>query len=183
MPVGTGRGSGVGVWCTDRLTGNVLGLSNRLFALLGQSLGALGAPSVGTVLVKDGYVPSWLARSWATLLFEDLGDLVVACRPVPGRGGELRPLAVYRAGSPAGLTWARAGEQLSVYDLPFAPVLLSYAQFCSAGTGHTTTTLRPPAAGSGVSPVAARTLQTRSGLFPSSGRRPAPRSPAERRTA
>ena len=173
----------MGVWCTDRLTGTVLGLNNRLFALLGQSLAALEAPSVAAVLVRDGYVPSWLARQWAALLFDDLGDLVVACRPVPERSGELRPLAVYRAGSPAGLRWARAGEQLSVYDLPFAPVLLSYAQFCSAGTGHTTTTLRPPAPGSTVSPVAARTLQTRSGLFPSPGRRPAPRSPAEKRTA
>ncbi len=173
----------MGVWCTDRLTGTVLGLSNRLFGLLGQSLAALGAPSVGVVLVPDGYVPSWLARRWAGLLFDDLGDLVVACRPVPGRGSELHPLAVYRSGSPAGLTWARAGEQLSVYDLPFAPVLLQYAQFCSAGTGHTTTTLRPPAPGSAISPVAARTLQARSGMFPTSDRRPAPRSPAERRTA
>ena len=173
----------MGVWCTDRLSGAVLGLSNRLFGLLGQSLTALGAPSVADVLVPEGYVPSWLARQWGALLFDDLGDLVVVCRPVPGRGEVLRPLAVYRSGSPAGLTWARAGEQLSVYDLPFAPVLLSYAQFCSAGTGHTTTTLRPPAPGSTVSPVAARTLQSRSGLFPSSDRRPAPRTPAERRTA
>ena len=70
-----------------------------------------------------------------------------------------------------------------MYDLPLAPVLLSYAQFCSAGTGHTTTTLRPPAPGSAVSPVAARTLQARSGLFPWSERRPAPRTPAEKRTA
>ena len=173
----------MGVWCTDRLTGTVLGLSNRLFALLGQSLAALSAPVVATAYVKEGYVPSWLARQWAGVLFDDLGDLVVVCRPLAGRGGGLRPLAVYRTGSPAGLHWARAGEQLSVYDLPVAPVLLGYAQFCSAGTGHTTTTLRPPAPGSAVSPVAARTLQIRSGLFPHSDRRPAPRTPAERRTA
>lgn len=173
----------MGVWCTDRLTGVVLGLSNRLFGLLGQSLAALSAPSVGTALVKDGYVPAWLARQWGAVLFDSLGDLVVVCRPVPGRGSDLRPLAVYRSGSPAGLSWARAGEQLSVYDLPFAPVLLGFAQFCSAGTGHTTTTLRPPAPGSAVSPVAARTWQARSGLFPSTARRPAPRTPAERRTA
>lgn len=155
----------MGVFCTDRLTGAGLGLSNRLWGLLGQSLVALGAPRTPDALVRDGYVPSWLARSWGATLFDGLGDLVVVARPVPGRT-ELRPVSLYRRGAPAGLQWARAGEQLSVYDLPFASVLLRFAQFCTAGTGHTVTTLRPPAPGSAISPVAARTWQTRSGLFP-----------------
>ncbi len=88
----------------------------------------------------------------------------MVARPVPGRT-DLRPVAVYRSGSPAALQWSRAGEQLSVYDLPLAPVLLHLAQFCTAGTGHAVTTLRPPAPGSAVSPVAARTWQARSGLY------------------
>lgn len=154
----------MGVFCTDRLGGDVLGLSNRLWTLVGQSLTALSAPSP-QAFSRDGYVPSWLARSWGAVLFDDLGELVVVARPVPGHR-DLRPVAVYRTGSPAALHWARSGEQLSVYDLPIAPVLLRYAQFCSAGTGHTTTTLRPPAPGTPVSPVAARTWQDRSGLFP-----------------
>jgi len=160
----------VGVFCTDRLTGGVLGMSNRVWGLLGQSLVALQAPQAEVAFVRDGYVPSWLARSWGAALFDGLGDLVVVCRPLPERGGELRPLAVYRVGAPAGLAWARRGEQLSVYDLPLAPVLLHYAQFCTAGTGHTTTTLRPPAPASPVSAVAARTWQVRSGLFPGPAR-------------
>ena len=155
----------MGVYCTDRLTGQVLGLSNRLWGLVGQSLSALGAPRVAEAFTRDGYVPSWVGRGWGAALFDGLGQLVVVARPVPGHV-DLRPVAIYRSGSPAALQWARAGEQLSVYDLPFAPVLLHYAQFCSAGTGHTTTTLRPPAPGSSVSPVAARTLQVRSGLYP-----------------
>lgn len=154
----------MGVFCTDRLTGVVLGLSNRLWSLVGQSLAALQV-SHGEAFVRDGYVPSWLARSWGAALFDDLGDLVVVARPVPGRE-DLRPVAIHRGGSPAAVGWSRAGEQLSVYDLPLAPVLLHYAQFCSAGTGHTTTTLRPPAPGSARSPVAARTWQVRSGLYP-----------------
>lgn len=154
----------MGVFCTDRLTGSGLGLSNRLWGIVGQSLTALGAPRVAEAFRRDGYVPSWVAAGWGAALFEDLAALVVVARPVPGRT-DLRPVAIYRAGAPAALQWARAGEQLSVYDLPFAPVLLAYAQFCSAGTGHTTTTLRPPAPGSSVSPVAARALQVRSGLY------------------
>ena len=157
----------MGVFCTDRLTGTVLGLSNRLHGLVEESLRALGAPLVAEAFRRDGYVPSWVGRGWGEALFEGLGDLVVVARPVPGRA-DLRPVAIYRRGAPAGLHWARAGEQLSVYDLPFAPVLLSYAQFCTAGTGHTATTLRPPAPGSALSPVAARTRQTRSGLYPAS---------------
>jgi len=155
----------VGVFCTDRLTGVVLGLSNRLWGLAGASLAALGAPRVSEAFSREAYIPSWLARSWGDALFDSLGDLVVVARPVAGRA-ELRPIAVYRRGAPAALQWSRAGEQLSVYDLPLASVLLHYAQFCSAGTGHTTTTLRPPAPGSAVSPVAARTWQIRSGLYP-----------------
>ena len=154
----------MGVFSTDRLTGVVFGLSNRLWRLLGDSLTALGAPRMSEAFVRDGYVPSWLARAWGTVLFDSLGDLVVVARPVPGRV-DLRPVAVYRRGSPAALQWARAGEQLSVYDLPFAPVFLGYAQFCSAGTGHTVSTLRPPAPGSPVGPVAARALQARSALY------------------
>ncbi len=154
----------MGVYCTDRLSGAVLGLSNRLWGLLGESLAALSAPLVPVAHVHDGYVPSWLGRVWGATLFESLGDLVVVARPVPGHR-DLRPVAVYRAGSPAALQWSRAGEQLSVYDLPFAPVFLQYAQFCSAGTGHTLTTLRPPAPGTPVSAVAARTWQRRSGLY------------------
>ncbi len=155
----------MGVFCTDRLTGAVLGLPNRLWGLLGESLTALDAPHVAEAFVRDGYVPSWLARSWGAALFDSLGELVVVARPVAGRT-ELQPVAIYRTGSPAALTWSRAGEQLSVYDLPFAPVLLYYAQFCTAGTGHAVTTLRPPSPGSAVSAVAARTWQTRSGLYP-----------------
>jgi len=164
----------VGVFCTDRLTGNVLGLPNRLWVLLGESLTALGAPKVAGAFVRDGYVPSWLAQSWGAVLFDSLGELVVVARPVPGRV-DLRPVAIYRSGSPAAITWSRAGEQLSVYDLPFAPVLLQYAQFCSAGTGYAVTTLRPPSPGSAVSAVAARTWQIRSGLYPVQ-RRPEKRS-------
>lgn len=166
----------MGVFCTDRLTGSVLGLPNVLFGLLGEALVALGA-SRPEALVRDGYVPSWLARSWGALLFDAIGDLVVVARPVVGRGPEMRPVALYRQGSPAALQWARAGEQLSVYDMPFAPVLLSWAQFCTAGTGHTTTTLRPPAPGSAPSPVAARVTLVRSGLLPA---RPGPRSREKR---
>ena len=177
----------MGVFCTDRLTGVVLGLSNRRWRLLGQSLAALQAPQLETAFVRDGYVPSWLARSWGAALFDGLGDLQVVCRPLPERGGELRPLAVYRSGSPAALEWARRGEQLSAYDLPLAPVLLHYAQFCSAGTGHTVTTLRPPApatpvsTATPVSAVAARAWQVRSGLFPGPG--PTRRSTPEKRPA
>ncbi len=173
----------MGVFLTDR-TGTVLGLSNRLWQLTGQSLTALEAPHVGLAWTRDGYVPSWLGRSWGGVLFDRLGELVVVARPVPGRV-DLRPVAVYRSGSPSALQWARAGEQLSVYDLPFAPVLLHVAQFLSAGTGHTTTTLRPPAPGSAVSPVAARVWQVRSGLYPppsttrsSRTAPPPPRTPA-----
>ena len=169
----------VGVFCTDRLTGQVFGLSNRYWGLLDSSLTALAAPHVAAALTRDGYVPAALARAWGGLLFERLGDLVVVARPVPGRGSALRPVAVYAKGSPAALSWARAGEQLSAYDLPVARVLLGYAQFCTGGTGHTTTTLRPPAPGTPVSEVAARTWQRRSGLFP--GRTLSP--PLERRTA
>ena len=169
----------MGVYCTDRRSGSVLGLSNRLWALLGQSLTALDALHVGVAFTRDGHVPSWVARAWGDALFERMSELVVVARPVPGRL-DLRPVAVYRSGSPSALQWARAGEQLSVYDLPVAPVLLSYAQFCTAGSGHTTTTLRPPAPGSAVSPVAARTWQRRSGLYAASGPSPTPARPAPR---
>ena len=165
------------------MSGAVFGTSNRLWALLGGSLAALQAPRTAEAFSRDGYVPSWLARSWGDVLFERLGELVVVCRP--GHGGELRPLAVYQRDAPAGLRWARAGEQLSVYDLPLAAVLLRYAQFCSGGSGHTTTTLRPAAPGTPVSEVAARTWQARSGLFPDrTSAPPRPRAaPVEKRTA
>ena len=168
----------MGVYCTDRLTGSVLGLPRRVWLLLADTLVALSAPRAELAARTDGYVPSWLARSWGEVLFSSLGDVVVVARPVPGRT-ELRPVAVYRRGSPAGLTWSRAGEQLSVYDLPLAGVLLHVAQFCSAGTGHTVTTLRPPAPGTPLSAVAGRTLQVRSGLYPAR----TARRPPEKRTA
>lgn len=173
----------MGVFCTDRLTGARLGLPNRVWVLLGQSLAALGAGRLDEAFVPDGYVPSWLGWDWGALLFEGLGELIFVCRPAAGRSAALRPLATYRRGSPAALAWARHGEQLSVYDLPLAPVLLGYAQFCTAGTGHRTTTLRPTASGSATSEVAARVLQVRSGLFPAPRRPTRTGSPRERRTA
>ena len=99
----------MGVYCTDRLTGQVLGLSNRLWGLVGQSLTALGAPRVSEAFTRDGYVPSWVGRGWGAALFDGLGQLVVVARPVPGHV-DLRPVAIYRSGSPAALQWARAGE-------------------------------------------------------------------------
>lgn len=174
----------MGVFLSDRLTGDGLGLSNLLWLLLGQSLASLGAPHLDDAFVRDGYVPSWLGRTWGSLLFDQLGDLVVVCRPARGSGGDMRPVAVYRRGSPAALSWARHGEQLSVYELPCAPVMLGFAQFCSAGTGYAATTLRPAARGTPVSDVAARVMQIRSGLFPPArGRATRPSRPSERRTA
>ena len=114
---------------------------------------------------RDGYVPSWLARGWGALLFDALGDVVLVCRPLPHRGPGLSPVGMYRTGSPAALHWARAGEQLSVYDTPVAPVVLSFAQFCASSTGFTATTLRPPAPGGARSEVAVRRLMARSGLL------------------
>lgn len=169
----------MGVFCIDRLTGAGFGLPNILFKMIGEALAALQAPHV-QAYARDGYVPSWLARSWGELVFDRLSELVVVARPVPGRGSEMRPVAVYRQGSPAALHWARQGEQLSVYDMPFAPVVLGWAQFCTAGTGHTTTTLRPPAPGTPQSPVAVRVIMVRSGLLSARAR---PRRPAERRPA
>lgn len=162
----------MGVWCTDRLTGEVLGVPRLVWGLLDQSLHALQVARP-EAHVPDGYVPSWLARSWGAALFDRMGELVVVCRPLPRRGPQLRPLGIYRSGSPAALSWARHGEQLSVYDLPLATLVLRYAQFCSAGTGHTATTLRPPAPGTPVSEVAARVRQARSGLLSA----PTPRPP------
>lgn len=171
----------MGVWCTDRLTGEVLGVPRLTWGLLGQGLVALQVPRA-EAFVPDGYVPSWLGRSWGDALFERLGELVVVARPLPGRA-LLRPVAAYRRGSPAALSWARSGEQLSVYDLPLATLMLRYAQFCSAGTGHTTTTLRPPAPGTPISDVAARVRRRRSGLLPAgpSGGRPGSRPAAPAR--
>ncbi len=160
----------MGVFCTDRLTGGVLGLSGRLWSLTGQALSALDAPHLDPAWTKDGYVPARIARAWGALLFDGLGNLVVVCRPVPGRGAELRPLVVVRAGSSSAAAWARRGEPLSVYDVAFAPVLLRVAQFCTAGSGHTVTTLRPPAPATPLSEVAARVLLERSGVLSSSHR-------------
>jgi hypothetical protein len=154
----------VGVYLTDRLTESVLGLSNRLWALLSESLVALGAHDVGFVFTRDGYTPSYVAQAWGSLLFEQLGDLVVICRPIPGQPGTLRPVAVVRGGTPAAADWARRGEQLSPYDLPLATVFLHYATWCTGSSGYVATTLRPVAPGNVLSPVAARTLQARSGL-------------------
>ncbi|MCW2621031.1 MAG: hypothetical protein JWL64_633 [Frankiales bacterium] len=154
----------MGVYLTDRLTGAVLGLSNRLWGLLGESLTALGAHDVGFVFTRDGYTPSYVAQAWGGLLFEGLGDLVVICRPVPGQPGTLRPVTIVRAGTPAAADWARRGEALSPYDLPLATVFLHYATWTTGSSGYVSTTLRPVSPGNVLSPVAARTLQARSGL-------------------
>jgi hypothetical protein len=178
----------MGVFCTDRLSGAAFGTSNRLWDLLRDVLLALEAERVDAAWSRDGYVPSWLARSWGARLFDGLGEVVLVCRPVSTRGPGLHPVGVYRAGSPLALRWARAGEQLSVYDTPIVPVVLNFAQFCTAGTGFTTTTLRPPAPGSARSDVAVRRLIERSGLLRRStpggrGTSPAPHTPTGRRTA
>jgi hypothetical protein len=154
----------MGVYLTDRLSGGVLGLSNRLWGLLRQSLTALDAPEVGFVFTRDGYTPSYVAQGWGGLLFERLGELVVVCRPIPGQPGTLRPVAIVRGGTPVAADWARRGEPLSPYDLPLATVFLHYATWATASTGYVSTTLRPVAPGNVLSPVAARTLQARSGL-------------------
>lgn len=178
----------VGVFCTDRLSGAAFGTSNRLWDLLREVLGALEAERMDAAWTRDGYVPSWLARSWGARLFGGLGEVVLVCRPVPSRGPGLHPVGVYRAGSPDAARWARAGEQLSVYDTAVVPVVLSFAQFCTAGTGFTTTTLRPPAPGSARSEVAVRVLLERSGLLrrstpPARGTSPGQRTPTGRRNA
>lgn len=177
----------MGVFCLDRSGAPVFGTSNRLWGLTGDALRALQAERVATAWTRDGYVPSWLARSWADRLFADLGDVVLVCRPLPGRA-ELTPVATYRRGSPAAASLTRAGEHLSVCDTPVAPVLLAFAQACTATAGFSVTTLRPPAPGSARSDVAVRTLLVRSGMLPArpplgAGRlRPLP-APSRRRTS
>jgi hypothetical protein len=148
----------------ERRTGAVLGLSHRLWGLLGESLQALDARDVGFVLTRDGYVPSFLAQAWGALLFERLGEVVMVCRPIPGHPNTLRPVAVVRDGTPAAAEWSRRGEPLSAYDLPLATVFLHVAQWWTASAGFVTTTLRPVSPGNVLSEVAARTLQDRSGL-------------------
>ncbi|MCW2777880.1 MAG: hypothetical protein JWN17_1605 [Frankiales bacterium] len=154
----------MGVFCVDRTGDLVFGTSNLLWGLLGQVLTALSAEQVGTAWTRDGYVPSWLARSWGDTLFASLGDVVLVCRPVPGQT-DLHPVGTYRRGSPHEAAWSRAGEHLSVYDTPVASVVLSFAQACTAGSGFAVTTLRPPAPGSTNSDVAVRALLARSGLL------------------
>ena len=164
----------MGVFLTDRATGVVHGVSSRLFAFLGDALAALGAEHVDVAWRREGYVPSWLARRWGATLFEQLEELVVVTRPVPDKGTQLRPIAVYRRGNPAGDSWRLMGEQVSVYDTTAAMAVLAFAQFCSTSTGFTTTTLRPPAEGSSRSHIAARRWLVQSGLFepmPNTGRR------------
>ena len=155
----------MGVFCVDRTGTPVFGTSNLLWSLLGQVLTALQADRVEQAFTRDGHVPSWLARSWGDLLFADLGDAVLVCRPVPGRV-ELLPVGAYRRGTPAAAAWNRAGEHLSVYDTPVASVLLTFAQVCTTSGGFVVTTLRPPAPGSPRSDVAVRALLARSGLLP-----------------
>ena len=178
----------MGVFCTDRLSGSVFGTSNRLWGLLHDVLAALDAERLDLAWTRDGYVPSWLARQWGARLFDSLGEVVVVSRPLPGHGSALQPVAVHRAGSPTAAQWARAGEPLSVYDTPMIGVVLSFAQFCSAGTGFTTTTLRPPAPGSARSEEAVRHLLQRSGMLrrstrPSRGTGPRSSTSTGRRTA
>jgi hypothetical protein len=155
----------VGVFATDRFSGEVYGASNRLWRVLGESLQALGGRGVAAAWVRDGYVPSWLAHEWGAVLFERLGELVLACRPDPHLGPGLHPVSVYRRGSPTALALRRAGEQLSAYETELASPALLLAQFLTASSGCTVTTLRPPAPGSVRSPVAVRRLIQRSGLL------------------
>ena len=169
----------MGVFCVDRTGTPVFGTSNLLWSLVGQVLTVLGAERVEQAFVRDGYVPSWLTRSWGDVLFADLGDAVLVCRPVHGRS-ELLPVGAYRRGTGAQAAWARAGEHLSVYDTPVASVLLSFAQTCTAARGFAVTTLRPPAPGSAPSEVAVRALLARSGLLPGARRRPPGRLGAAR---
>ena len=173
----------MGVFCVDRTGATVFGTSGLLWSLTGQVLHALGAPRADTAWTRDGYVPSWLARAWGDVLFADLGEAVLVCRPAPGRLGELQPVGTYRRGSPHQASWNRAGEHLSVYDTPVATVLLAFAQVCTASTGFVVTTLRPAASGTPRSDVAVRTLMRRSGvLVPSGGRLSSGTRPAVRRT-
>ena len=155
----------MGVFCVDRTGATVFGTSNRLWSLTGQVLAVLQAERLAQAWTRDGYVPSWLARSWGDRLFTDLGEAVLVCRPLPGRGADLQPVGVYRAGTAAAAAWTRAGEHLSVYDTPVAPVLLAFAQACTASGGFVVTTLRPPAPGSPRSEVAVRRLLARSGML------------------
>ncbi|MCU1693018.1 MAG: hypothetical protein JWM64_2109 [Frankiales bacterium] len=167
----------MGVFCVERTGLPLFGTSNRLWSLLGDVLTALQAEQAALAWTRDGYVPSWLARSWGDTLFRDLGEVVLVCRPLPGHGNELQPVGTYRRGSPAASSWTRAGEHLSVYDTPVAPVLLAFAQACTASSGFSVTTLRPPAPGSSRSPAAVHRLLVRSGML----RLPAPRSGRTRR--
>ncbi len=160
----------MGVFCVDRAGVQVFGTSHRLWGLLGDVLAALQAEQVAAAWTFDGYVPSWLARSWGDLLFRDLGEVVLVCRPLPGHSSELQPVGTYRRGSPAAAALTRAGEHLSVYDTPVATALLAFAQTCTATAGFSVTTLRPPAPGSPRSEVAVRRLLARSGMLGVTGR-------------
>lgn len=175
----------MGVFCVDRAGATEFGTSGLLWSLTGRVLLALGAPRADTAWTRDGYVPSWLARAWGDVLFADLGEAVLVCRPAPGRHDELQPVGTYRRGSPDQASWNRVGEHLSVYDTPVATVLLGFAQTCTGSTGFTVTTLRPPAPGTPRSDVAVRTLLRRSGVLvrtggrlPSGTRSPVQRTPA-----
>ncbi len=166
----------MGVFCVDRTGALVFGAPNVLWALVGDVLGALGAPHADAARTRDGFVPSWLARAWGDVVFTDLGDVVVVARPIAARGPALRPVGVYRSGSPGSSAWSRAGEHVSVYDTPLATPLLGFAQACTVSAGYTVTTLRPPAPGDVPSSVAARRLLERSGLLRRAGA--AARSPS-----
>ncbi len=187
----------MGVFCVDRSGAPVFGTSNLLWGLIGDVLRVLGAERADTAWTRDGYLPSWLVRSWGDRLFADLGEVVLVCRPLPGRA-ELSPVGTYRRGTAAAAAWTRAGEHLSVYDTPVVGVLLGFAQACTSTAGFAVTTLRPPAPGSVRSEEAVRTLIVRSGLLPPRsrlgagrlGRLPLPpgpatpgRSPSRRRTS
>lgn len=159
----------MGVFCVDRRGVLVFGASSLLWTLVGDVLRALAAPQSDAARTRDGFVPSWLARSWGDVLFADLGDVTVVARPAAERGPDLRPVGVYRSGSAVSAAWSRSGEHVSVYDTPLAAPLLAFAQACTVSGGYVVTTLRPPAPGDTPSPVAARRLMERSGLL--SGRR------------
>jgi len=184
----------VGVFATDRWSGEVFGASNRLWRVLGECLGALGGLTppgwdLRGAWTRDGYVPSRLAQQWGRLLFDDLGEVVLSSRPDPRLGPGLHPVAVYRRGDPAAERYRRTGEQLSPYDTALATPALRLAQFLTASAGFGVTTLRPPAPGDARSEVAVQRLLARSGLLSSHRLRvhhalvhPAPaRPPAPRR--
>jgi len=160
----------VGVFATDRYSGEVFGASNRLWRILGECLAALGGLTppgwdLRGAWTRDGYVPARLARQWGALLFADLGEVRLASRPDPHLGPGLHPVAIYRRGTPEAAQHRRDGEQLSPYETDLATPALRLAQFLTGSTGMTVSTQRPPAPGDARSEVAVQHLLRRSGLL------------------